>query len=158
VCAGGCGGMLLSGLVYKGLFQQPSESLQPLLQLQRDPQLPPLRHVKLNCPRCRGIRMMQRYFSQEKKALVNECGQCGQVWLHGGELQQALQEYGGKQQRLQQAEQRSAVVQAYLEQQQRKLEQLSPLQRLFPNLTGVNKDFDPRLERIREELRRPRPQ
>jgi Zn-finger nucleic acid-binding protein len=101
--------------------------------------------------------MMQRYFSQEKKAMVHECGKCGRVWLHGGDLALAIQEYAGKQQRLQQAQERSAAVQAYLETKQKQFEQLNPLQRLFPNLTGVNKEVDPRLERLKEELRRPRP-
>jgi len=157
VCRGRCGGLLFQGLVYKKLFQSPPDILQTLAHVERDPGLTSPRHVKINCPSCRGIRMMQRYFSQEKKAFVNECGQCGRVWLHGGELAVALQEYAGKQQRLHQAQERSEAIQAYLESKQKQFEQLPFLQRLFPNLTGVNKKVDPRLDRIKEELRRPRP-
>lgn len=157
VCRGRCGGLLFQGLVYKNLFQSPPELLQTLANVERDPQIKVSPQTKLSCPSCSGIRMMQRYFSQEKKAMVHECGKCGRVWLHGGDLALAIQEYAGKQQRLQQAQERSAAVQAYLETKQKQFEQLNPLQRLFPNLTGVNKEVDPRLERLKEELRRPRP-
>ncbi|GAB4210291.1 MAG: hypothetical protein OHK0012_00190 [Synechococcales cyanobacterium] len=154
VCRGGCGGLLVQGLVFKKLFQSPPSLLNELSQVPRDPAIQFDRRTKLNCPCCRGTRMMQRFYSQEKKAIIHECPRCARVWFNGGELTLAMAEHEGKKQRLHQAETRSAAVQTYLEQKQRRMEQLSPLQRLFPRLTGAKVDGENNLERYLEDLKR----
>lgn len=48
---------------------------------------------KINCPRCEHIPLQRHYFSVKKGVEIDECPQCGGVWLDPGELKRIREEY-----------------------------------------------------------------
>jgi uncharacterized protein len=41
---------------------------------------------RINCPKCVNVVMMRRYSSPQKVLEIDECPQCGGIWLDAGEL------------------------------------------------------------------------
>ncbi|ALQ10542.1 MULTISPECIES: TFIIB-type zinc ribbon-containing protein [Pseudoalteromonas] len=42
--------------------------------------------LRINCPKCKKIVMMRRYFSPVKAVEIDECPGCAGIWLDSGEL------------------------------------------------------------------------
>ena len=42
--------------------------------------------ARIYCPRDPGIVMMRHYFSSQRQVEIDECPQCGGIWLDAGEL------------------------------------------------------------------------
>jgi len=42
--------------------------------------------LRINCPQCKSIVMMRRYFSPVKAVEIDECPGCAGIWLDSGEL------------------------------------------------------------------------
>ncbi|MBB1387228.1 zf-TFIIB domain-containing protein [Pseudoalteromonas sp. SG45-5] len=42
--------------------------------------------LRINCPKCKSIVMMRRYFSPLKAVEIDECPGCAGIWLDSGEL------------------------------------------------------------------------
>jgi len=85
VCRGGCGGIWFDNFELSRV-DQPHEPLgAALMALEINPAatIVPNRRP---CPRCEGITLLQHKFSPDKPVIVDECPNCGGVWLDGGEL------------------------------------------------------------------------
>lgn len=84
-CRAGCGGIWFDSFEL-GRVDQAHEKLgEALVAIVHNPDVVVLRE-KRPCPKCPGITMLQHMFSPEKPVIVDECPQCGGVWLDGGEL------------------------------------------------------------------------
>ena len=86
VCEGGCGGVWFDNFELKK-FDEPHEAdgeqllnIKEAANVQVDPE------KRLNCPKCGDIVMMRHFFSVKKKVMIDQCAQCGGIWLDAGEL------------------------------------------------------------------------
>lgn len=85
VCRHGCGGIWFDNFELHRV-DEPDEHLGDVLAgFEAHPDLVILR-TKRPCPKCAGITMLQHQFSREKAVMVDECPNCGGMWLDGGEL------------------------------------------------------------------------
>ena len=111
VCLGGCGGIWFDAFELQRV-DEPQESAQWLINIERDPQL----HVdfsrKRDCPRCEGVKLTRHFFSAKKKVEVDQCPGCGGYWLDAGELEKIRDEMGevAKQREMAQVRIDSAVI------------------------------------------------
>jgi Zn-finger nucleic acid-binding protein len=84
-CRGGCGGIWFDNFELSRVDEAKEKLGEVLAALEFDPNAVVLRE-KRPCPKCAGITMLQHKFSREKPVTVDECPNCGGVWLDGGEL------------------------------------------------------------------------
>ncbi|MBN1788610.1 MAG: zf-TFIIB domain-containing protein [Sedimentisphaerales bacterium] len=88
VCKGGCGGIWFD-IREINKFDEPHESAgQVLLDIERDENIVVDHNKKFNCPKCQNIIMFRHFFSIKHKVAVDECPNCGGIWLDAGELRQ----------------------------------------------------------------------
>jgi Zn-finger nucleic acid-binding protein len=94
VCEGGCGGIWFDHFELKKV-DEPSESAgEALLEVARDPSLTVDLDVRRTCPRCAdGVVLMRHYTSVKRRVTIDECPQCGGVWLDAGELRNIRSEF-----------------------------------------------------------------
>ncbi len=86
VCQGGCGGIWFDNHELRK-FDEPHEAAgQALLDVERNEKIHLDLHKKRHCPKCRKIVLTRRLFSAKRQVEVDECPQCGGVWLDYGEL------------------------------------------------------------------------
>lgn len=85
-CQGGCGGIWFDQLELKKVDEQQEAAGEALLDIPRDPSIQLDARAKHRCPKCQDIVMMRHFFSVKRHVAVDECGQCGGVWLDVGEL------------------------------------------------------------------------
>lgn len=85
VCQGGCGGIWFDNFEIEK-FDEPHESTDELLDVERDESLVIDRTKRLKCPKCSDLVMMRHFFSIKKEVEVDECPGCGGFWLDAGEL------------------------------------------------------------------------
>jgi hypothetical protein len=86
VCEGGCGGIWFDNYELKK-FDEPHEPAGEALNIKRDDNLPVDHSPQRPCPKCDGVIMMRHFFSVKYDVEVDECGQCGGIWLDYGELE-----------------------------------------------------------------------
>ncbi|RMF71292.1 MAG: hypothetical protein D6738_14235 [Acidobacteria bacterium] len=86
VCRHGCGGLWFdAGELQR--FDEPDEPGAGELDASSAGASPPPRRDRpLPCPRCRGSRMMRRWWSVRRQVEIDECPTCGGIWLDRGEL------------------------------------------------------------------------
>jgi Zn-finger nucleic acid-binding protein len=84
-----CGGLWLDRLEL-ARFEQPDSVLGEamLAHLSQFPVAIVDRSARLRCPRHPGVVMMRRAFSTAVPVEIDECPQCGGVWLDADELAQ----------------------------------------------------------------------
>lgn len=86
VCDGGCGGIWFDNFEFKK-FDEPHEQLgNELLEIKRAPNVAVDHSEKRNCPKCENITMIRHFFSVKKEVELDECANCGGIWLDTGEL------------------------------------------------------------------------
>jgi uncharacterized protein len=93
-CDGGCGGIWFDHYELRKV-DEPSEALgDPLLGIARDPVVvvdPSKRYV---CPKCTdGVVLMRHFWSVRREITIDECPECGGVFLDGGELARVRAEF-----------------------------------------------------------------
>ncbi len=86
VCEGGCGGIWFDNYELKK-FDEPHEPAGEALNIKRDDNLSVDHSPQRPCPKCDGVIMMRHFFSVKYEVEVDECGQCGGIWLDYGELE-----------------------------------------------------------------------
>jgi uncharacterized protein len=85
VCRDGCGGIWFDNFELVKVDEAHEELGNALVTL-------PFHHEaivveeKRPCPKCTGIIMQQHSFRPDKPVPIDECPNCGGVWLDGGEL------------------------------------------------------------------------
>ena len=89
-CRDGCGGIWFDNFELNRVDEAHERLGEALAALEFDPNAVVLRE-KRPCPKCAGITMLQHKFSREKPVTVDECPNCGGVWLDGGELAEIRQ-------------------------------------------------------------------
>ena len=85
VCRGGCGGIWFDNFELNQVDGRHEKLGEALTAIEFDADAVVLRD-KRPCPKCTGITMLQHKFSREKPVTVDECPNCGGMWLDGGEL------------------------------------------------------------------------
>ncbi|MBX3746584.1 MAG: zf-TFIIB domain-containing protein [Verrucomicrobiae bacterium] len=88
VCDGGCGGVWFDNFELRKIDEAGSEAIREVareITVEERPLAPRA------CPKCRGQRMMRRYFSRLKRTEIDECPACAGIWLDVGEFD-AIQE------------------------------------------------------------------
>jgi len=95
VCQGGCGGIWFDAFELQRVDEE-SEPGEPLLHIQRDPQVVVDATRKRECPRCAGIKLHRHFFSAKRRVEVDQCPNCAGYWLDAGELAQIRAETAEK--------------------------------------------------------------
>jgi Zn-finger nucleic acid-binding protein len=86
-CEGGCGGIWFDHYELRKV-DEPSEALgDQLLDIQRDPSVTVDPSKRYNCPKCNdGVVMMRHFWSVKREITIDECPECGGIYLDAGEL------------------------------------------------------------------------
>ena len=90
VCRGACGGIWFDNFELSRVDEAKEKLGEALVALQFDPDAIVLRE-KRPCPKCVGVTMLQHKFNREKPVTIDECPNCGGIWLDGGELAEIRQ-------------------------------------------------------------------
>ncbi|HWN95623.1 MAG TPA: zf-TFIIB domain-containing protein [Methylomirabilota bacterium] len=85
LCRAGCGGIWFDNFELNRVDDEYERWGEALAKVEFNP-LAAVLPEKRPCPKCMGITMLQHKFSREKPVVVDECPNCGGVWLDGGEL------------------------------------------------------------------------
>ena len=98
VCDGGCGGIWFDRAEF-AKFDEPHEHAgEGLLDIATDGRPVDL-DARRTCPRCGDMPMQRHFSSVERRVAVDECPQCGGVWLDTGELSAIRREYDSEEER-----------------------------------------------------------
>ncbi len=86
-CEGGCGGIWFDHYELRKV-DEPSEALgDQLLDIQRDPSVTVDPSKRYDCPKCNdGVVMMRHFWSVKREITIDECPECGGIYLDAGEL------------------------------------------------------------------------
>ena len=85
VCRGGCGGLWFDNFELAHVDEWHERLGDSLLAIESNPNVTVVPNRR-TCPKCEGIVMMQHKFRADKPVMVDDCPNCGGVWLDGGEL------------------------------------------------------------------------
>ena len=88
VCQNGCGGVWFDNFEIQHVDEPHEFAGEQLLHIPRQENISIDYTAKRHCPRCPDILMMKHYSSIQHKVEIDECGQCGGIWLDMGELAQ----------------------------------------------------------------------
>jgi Zn-finger nucleic acid-binding protein len=104
VCRGGCGGIWFDHHELRK-FDEPHEAAgEALLDVEKNEKMHVDHARKRNCPKCRTVVMKREFFSAQRQVEIDECPQCGGVWLDYGELGTLRRLYQSPQEREKAAE------------------------------------------------------
>ncbi|HTO24759.1 MAG TPA: zf-TFIIB domain-containing protein [Gaiellaceae bacterium] len=93
-CEGGCGGVWFDHYELRKV-DEPSEALgDQLLDVQRDPSVVVDPSKRYDCPKCNdGVVMMRHFWSVRREITIDECPECGGIFLDAGELAKIRTEF-----------------------------------------------------------------
>ena len=87
VCTNGCAGIWLDHYELEKVDEQSEAAGAALLEIPGDPALSVDLGRQRSCPSCGPEMVMMRHFeSVARKVAVDECPNCGGIWLDAGEL------------------------------------------------------------------------
>ena len=86
VCRDGCGGIWFDHFELSKVDEQHEHAGEALMDIPRRADIRIDPQAKRPCPRCDGVIMMQHFFSIKRRVVVDECAECGGLWLDAGEL------------------------------------------------------------------------
>ena len=104
VCEGGCGGVFFDNFELDKVDERHETAGEVLLDVRRDPDVVIDPGKRRSCPRCGDVIMMRHYFSVQRTVEVDECPQCGGVFLDAGELAAIRAQFATEGERKQAAE------------------------------------------------------
>jgi len=100
VCSGGCAGIWFDHFELAKVDEQSESAGAALLEIPRDPSISVDLTRRRTCPRCGPQFEMLRHFeSIARKIAVDECPECGGIWLDAGELNVIRDEFPSAQAR-----------------------------------------------------------
>jgi uncharacterized protein len=103
ICKGGCGGIWFDNYEFQK-FDEPHESAgEALLQIDSLPGADNT-ESRYNCSKCENIVLSRNFMSVKRKVEIDECPQCGGVWLDAGELGQIRNLFDTEEKRVEAAE------------------------------------------------------
>jgi Zn-finger nucleic acid-binding protein len=89
---GGCGGIWFDAAELERVSARAATTLHTVWQV-------PVTNVKLSeprlCPRCPELVLDRKWFSDLQKVEIDQCPQCGGVWLDAGEFSRIYEEIQG---------------------------------------------------------------
>lgn len=91
-CRTGCGGVWLDGFAYRKIRLAPLPTQTRLAELNQSVRCQAGPFPKRTCPACATVIMMRHLAKPGSVVEVDECCQCGGIWLDGNELAQILRE------------------------------------------------------------------
>ncbi len=86
VCQGGCGGIWFDCRELKKVDEPHESAGENLLHVERDGSVYVDDDRRRMCPNCDDMVMMRHFASVKREIEVDECGNCGGMWLDYGEL------------------------------------------------------------------------
>jgi hypothetical protein len=93
VCKQGCGGIWFDNFELEKVDEKHEAAGEELLETSGRAKGPVVNENKRNCPRCENITMIEHFSGAKQKVLIDECPQCGGVWLDCGELGEIRETY-----------------------------------------------------------------
>ncbi len=91
-CSAGCGGLWFDTWELRKV-EENAEAAAPLLELKPGAAIQVDPERRRNCPRDPGVVMMRHFWSVKREVTVDECPQCGGMFLDAGELARIRAEY-----------------------------------------------------------------
>ena len=93
-CEGGCGGIWFDHYELRKADAVSDHLADPLLDIKCDPSHVVDRTKRYGCPKCAdGVVMMRHFWSVKRETTIDECPECGGIFLDGGELAQIRAEF-----------------------------------------------------------------
>jgi Zn-finger nucleic acid-binding protein len=93
-CDGGCGGIWFDHYELRKVDAVSDHFADPLLDIKCDPSLAVDRSRRYGCPKCTdGVVLMRHFWSVKRETTIDECPECGGIFLDGGELAQIRAEF-----------------------------------------------------------------
>lgn len=86
VCDNGCGGIWFDNYELEKMDEQHESAGEHLLQLQKRPDVEIDHQQERFCPVCEEQKMLQHFMSVKREVTIDECPNCGGIWLDAGEL------------------------------------------------------------------------
>lgn len=86
ICDNGCGGLWFDNYELDKVDESHESKGEPLLDMSPHNPVNTSHALQRSCPRCVNMPMMRHYFSIRKEIEIDECPNCGGVWLDNGEL------------------------------------------------------------------------
>jgi Zn-finger nucleic acid-binding protein len=94
VCDGGCGGIWFDHEELQKVDEQSESAGESLLDVERDPNLAVDPTKRYGCPRCAdGVVLMRHFWSVKRATAIDECPECGGIFLDAGELASIRSEF-----------------------------------------------------------------
>ena len=94
VCDGGCGGVWLDHRELEKVDEQSESAGEALLDVRRDPGVVVDPAERYHCPMCTdGVVLMRHFWSVKRAVTVDECPECGGIFLDAGELASIRSEF-----------------------------------------------------------------
>ncbi|MGD0167559.1 MAG: zf-TFIIB domain-containing protein [Gaiellaceae bacterium] len=104
-CSGGCGGIWFDHFELKTVDEKSEAAGEMLLDIPRDASLAVDLNQRRTCPKCGPQMVMMRHFtSVAHRVTIDECPNCGGIWLDAGELKGIRSEFASDEARHQAAE------------------------------------------------------
>lgn len=103
-CVDGCGGIWFDQFELKKVDEAHEAAGEALLSIPRQPDREVNREKRYSCPKCPDIVMMRHYSSAKRQVVVDDCPNCGGVWLDEGELAAIRGEFASEAERTQRNE------------------------------------------------------
>jgi len=86
VCNNGCGGLWFDNYELKQVDEKHETAGERLLHVDKDPSISLDTSARRACPKCDSQIMMRHFMSVKRNVEIDECANCGGVWLDAGEL------------------------------------------------------------------------
>lgn len=103
-CRNGCGGLWFDKSELKKLSDLHRTVGAVLLDIERDVGIR-VDHYKMRmCPACEGIIMVRHFYSFRKNVAVDECPNCGGLWVDYGNLGAIRSQFGSEEEKIKAAD------------------------------------------------------
>ena len=99
VCMNGCGGIWFDNRELKKVDEQHETAGEFLLDIKKDPKIIIDKSKAKFCPKCLEQKMVTHFVSIKREIEVDECYNCGGIWLDFGELGEIRQQYSTEEER-----------------------------------------------------------
>lgn len=94
VCDGGCGGIWFDHWELQKVDEQAETAGEQLLSVRRDPGVLVDPAGRYRCPKCTdGVVLMRHFWSVKRGVTIDECPECGGIFLDAGELARIRSEF-----------------------------------------------------------------
>ena len=93
ICEGGCAGIWFDNYELQKVDEKHEAAGTSLLEIEKDKNINIGYETKRNCPKCEGVIMLKHFVSAKREIEIDECANCGGIWLDSGELRQIRDQF-----------------------------------------------------------------